>query len=83
MKSLGLFENLAFVIMSTRDIIRLIARASFTNLNTKIGLGEHDSPIFSQRQYGTHRFSLFAYLYQMKNDHFKYIIQSIGFVYRF
>ena len=29
LKSLGLFENLAFVIMSTRENIRLIARASF------------------------------------------------------
>ena len=29
-KSLGLFENLAFVIMSTRENIRLIARASLT-----------------------------------------------------
>ena len=28
LKSLGLFENLAFVIMSTRENIRLIARAS-------------------------------------------------------
>ena len=28
LKSLGLFENLAFVIMSTWDNIRLIARAS-------------------------------------------------------
>ena len=27
-KSLGLFENLAFVIMSTRENIRLIAKAS-------------------------------------------------------
>ena len=29
LKSLGLFENLAFVIMSTRENIRLISRASF------------------------------------------------------
>ena len=29
LKSLGLFENLAFVIMSTRENIRLIARAFF------------------------------------------------------
>ena len=28
LKSLGLFENLAFVIVSTRENIRLIARAS-------------------------------------------------------
>ena len=28
LKSLGLFENLAFVIMSARENIRLIARAS-------------------------------------------------------
>ena len=31
LKSLGLFENLAFVIMSTRENIRLIARASLTS----------------------------------------------------
>ena len=28
-KSLGVFENLAFVIMSTKEYIRLIAKASF------------------------------------------------------
>ena len=31
LKSLGLFDNLAFVIMSTRENICLIARASFGN----------------------------------------------------
>ena len=30
--SLGLFENLTFVIMSTRENIRLIARASLSKL---------------------------------------------------
>ena len=29
LKSLGLFENLAFVIMSTKENTRLIARASY------------------------------------------------------
>ena len=33
LKSLGLFENLAFVIMSTRENIRLIARASLTPMS--------------------------------------------------
>ena len=33
LKSLGLFENLAFVSMSTRENIRLIARASLTLAN--------------------------------------------------
>ena len=32
-KSLGIFENLAFVIMSTRENIRLIARASYLCLD--------------------------------------------------
>ena len=35
-KSLGLFENLAFVIMSTRENIRLIARASLSTANTQM-----------------------------------------------
>ena len=32
LKSLGLFENLAFIIMSTRENIRFIARASFLHI---------------------------------------------------
>ena len=32
-KSLGIFEDLAFVIMSTRENIRLIARASYLCLD--------------------------------------------------
>ena len=36
LKSLGLFENVAFVIMSTRENIRLIARAAFHSTYNKL-----------------------------------------------
>ena len=45
LKSLGLFENLAFVIMSTRENIRLIARGSFSEQSFKHLLKEHNSYI--------------------------------------
>ena len=41
LKSFGLFENLAFVIMSTRENIRLIARASFYLHNCNVHISVH------------------------------------------
>ena len=54
LKSLGLFENLAFVIMSTRENIRLIARAS------SITKGATQYTLYFRREYSMDRSSIFG-----------------------
>ena len=55
LKSLGLFENLAFVILSTRENIRLIARAS------SITKGATQYTLYFRREYSMDRSSIFGY----------------------